>query len=76
MGHDQRDTLQDYWSTLEQYFMAFYRNTMIHYRIYHILRFIHCSDNKNEPDKTNKYYDQLWKVRAILGKFINSYAKY
>jgi hypothetical protein len=25
MGQDQRDTLKDYWSTLEQYFMAFYR---------------------------------------------------
>jgi hypothetical protein len=28
MGYDQRDMLQDYWSTLEQYFMAFYRNTV------------------------------------------------
>ena len=27
-GHDQRDTLSDYWLTLEQYFMAFYGNTM------------------------------------------------
>jgi hypothetical protein len=28
MGHDQRDRLKDYWSTLEQFFMAFYGNTM------------------------------------------------
>jgi hypothetical protein len=24
MGHSQRDRLKDYWSTLEQFFMAFY----------------------------------------------------
>ena len=65
MGHDQRDTLQDYWSTLEQYFMAFYGNAMKRYRFCHILRFIHWSDNKNEPDKTDENYDQLWKMRAI-----------
>ena len=28
MGHDQRDTLSDYWLTLEQYFMDCYGNTM------------------------------------------------
>ena len=66
MGHNQRDMLQDYWLTLEQYFMALYRNTMKWYRFCHILRFIHCSDNKNEPDKTDKNYDGLSKVRAIM----------
>ena len=38
-----------------------------------MLRFIHCSGNKNEPDKTDENYDQLWKMRAILDKLINSY---
>jgi hypothetical protein len=28
MGHDQRDVLKDYWSTLEWYFVAFYGKTM------------------------------------------------
>jgi hypothetical protein len=28
MGLDQRDTLKDYWLTLEQYFTAFYGKTM------------------------------------------------
>jgi hypothetical protein len=28
MGHDQRDVLKDYWSTLERYFVAFYGKTM------------------------------------------------
>jgi hypothetical protein len=26
MGHDQRDMLEDYWLTLDQYLMAFYRH--------------------------------------------------
>jgi len=46
------------------------------YRFYHVLRFIHCSGNKNEPDETDENYDQLWKMRAVLDKLINSYAKY
>jgi hypothetical protein len=28
MGHNKRGMLKDYWWTLEEYFMAFYRNTM------------------------------------------------
>jgi len=46
MGHNQRDILKDYWSR------AFYRNIMKQDRFYHILRFLHFSENKNEPNKT------------------------
>ena len=45
-------------------------------RFCHIRRFIHFSDNKNEPDKTDKNYDQLWKMRAIFDKLSNLYVKY
>jgi hypothetical protein len=31
---------------------------------------------KNEPDKTDDTYDELWKMRAIFDKFSDSYAKY
>jgi len=30
MGHDVRDTLEVYWSTVESFFTPFYRNTMKH----------------------------------------------
>jgi hypothetical protein len=53
MGHNQRDRLKDYWSTLEQFFTAFYENTMKRDRFLNILRFLRLSDNKNEPDKTD-----------------------
>ena len=70
-GHNE-----DYLLTLEQYFMAFYGNIMTRDRFYHILRFLHFSDNKNEPNKTDENYDRLWKMRAIFDKLNNSYAKY
>jgi hypothetical protein len=53
-------------TALEQFFMAFYRNTD---RFFHILIFLRFSDNRNESDKTDKYYDGLWKMRTI---FMNS----
>jgi hypothetical protein len=65
MGHEQRNRLKDYWSTLEQ-ILTFYRNTMKQDRFFHILRFLHFSDNKTEPDKTNENYERLWKMRTIF----------
>jgi hypothetical protein len=41
MGHDQMETLEDYWLTLEQYFMAVYGNSMKQDRFYHIFTFLH-----------------------------------
>jgi len=57
MGHGQRGMLKDYWSTLGQYLMALYRNTVKRDRFCHILRFLHFSDNKNERDKTHENYN-------------------
>jgi hypothetical protein len=48
MGHNQKDRLKDYWSKLEQFLMVFYRNTMTLNRFFHVLRFLHFSDNKIE----------------------------
>jgi predicted nucleotidyltransferase len=59
MCHDQRDKLKDYWSTLEQLFIAFYGNTMKRDRFFRILRYMHFSDNRNELDKTGKNYDKF-----------------
>ena len=39
---------------------------------YHIRRFIHFSDNKNETDKTDENFNRLWKMRAIFDKLNNS----
>jgi hypothetical protein len=76
IGHHQGDTLKDYWLTPEQFYMAFYGETMKQDKFYHILRFLHFSENNNEPDKTNKNYNQLWKMRAIFDKLSYSFTKY
>jgi len=36
--------MKDYWSTLDQYFMAFYCNILKQNRLYCVLRFIHFTD--------------------------------
>jgi hypothetical protein len=73
--HYQRDTIKDYWSTLDQYFMAFYSNTETD-RWYHVLRFVRFSDNKNEHDKTDRNSTD-WNTRALSDKLSDeSYAKY
>ena len=74
MRHDQRDMLKDYWSTLDQYFVVLYSNTETD-RLYHVLRFLHFIDNKNEHDKTDKNSID-WKIRAVFDKLSDSYAKY
>jgi hypothetical protein len=53
MVHSQRDMLKDCWSTLEQYLMAFDGNSVKQDRLFHMLRVVHFSDIKNEPDKTD-----------------------
>jgi hypothetical protein len=37
-------------------------------RFFHILGFLHFSDNRNEPDKADENYDMLQKMRTIFDK--------
>jgi len=52
MGHGVRDKLTDYWSTLDQLYTPFYGTMMKRDRYLHILRCLHFTDNRNEPDRT------------------------
>jgi len=54
LGHDQRNMMEDNWLTVDQYFTGFYCNILKQDGLYHVLRFIHFSDNKNEHDKTDE----------------------
>ena len=47
-------------------------------RYRHILRYLHFTDNRNKPDRTNKNFDRPWKIRdlseilnATFSKFYN-----
>ena len=48
-------------------------------RYLHILRYLHFTDNRNEPDRTDENFDRLWKIRdqfkilnSIFSKFYNT----
>ena len=67
--------MKDYWSTVDQYYTAFNCNILKQEGLYHVLRFLHFRDNKNEHDKTEENSTD-WKIRAVLDKLSDSYAKY
>ena len=51
MGHGVRDKLTDYWSTLDQLYTTFYGTMMKQDKYFHILRYLHFTDNRNEPER-------------------------
>jgi len=53
LGLGERGIMKDNWSTLDQYFSGFYCKILKQDGLYHVLRFIHFSDNKNEHNKTD-----------------------
>jgi hypothetical protein len=40
-------------------------------RYLHILSYLHFTDNRNEPDRTDENYDRLWKIRDLF-EILNS----
>jgi hypothetical protein len=40
------------------------------------MRFLHFSNNKNEPDMTDENYKTMWETRTTFGKLNDAYAKY
>jgi len=75
MGHDQRDALKDYWSTLEQYFVAFCGKTMKRDRFSHILRFLYFSNKKWTWQDRRKLWPTV-QNESYIWQFSNSYVKY
>jgi hypothetical protein len=63
MGHTVQGRLEDYWTKFYQLHCPFYRQTMVHSKYYHILRFQHFTDNSmNGVDGMDDDYDRLWKL--------------
>jgi len=64
MGHTFQGRLKDYWMKIEQLRTLFYGQTMARARYYHILCFLHFTDNnRNGVDRTD---DRLWKIRDLF----------
>jgi len=59
MGHGIRDKLTDYWATVDQLYTPFYSTMMKWDRYLHILCYLHFTDNKNEPDRTDENFDMV-----------------
>jgi hypothetical protein len=76
IGHTTRDKLTDYWATTNQSHTYFYSTIRKRDRYIHILRFVHFTDKKNEPDMTDEYSDRLWNMRNlydILNKRVSKF---
>jgi len=71
MRHGVRDKLTDYWSTLGQLHTPFYSTMTKRDRYLHILQYLHFTDNRNAPDRTDENVDRLWKIRDLF-KILNA----
>jgi hypothetical protein len=76
MGHDIRYSLADYWSMTEQFHTPFYSKTLKRDRFFHIIRFLHFSNNGTAIDKNDPHYDRLSKVRTVFDMLNDAYSKY
>jgi len=74
MGHTVQGKLEDYWTKMEQICTPFYGQMMAHARYYHILRFLHFTDNnRNGVDRTD---DRLWKIQDLFEIIRTNFSKF
>ena len=64
--HGISDKLSDYLATVDQLCTPFYGTMMKRDRYLHILRYLHFTDNRNEPDRKDENFDRLWKIRDLF----------
>ena len=62
MGQGIRNELTDYWATVDQLFTSLYSTMMKQDQQLHIPSYLQFIDNRNEPDRTDRYFDRLWKI--------------
>ena len=72
MGHTIQGRLEDYWTKSYQLCCPFYRQTMAHSRFYHILWFLHFTDNNRTADS----HDRLWKITDLFEILRTNFAKF
>ncbi|GFQ69598.1 piggyBac transposable element-derived protein 4 [Trichonephila clavata] len=69
MGHIEKDSIQDYWTTNYLVETPFFREVMPRDRFLMILKFLHFSDNSLKESRDSPTYDRLWKIRKIFDNF-------
>jgi hypothetical protein len=45
-------------------------------RYLHILRYLHFTDNRNKPDRTDETFDRLWKIRDPFEILNRTFSKF
>ena len=45
-------------------------------RYLHILRYLHFTDNRNEPDRTDENFERLWKGRDLFEILNATFSKF
>ena len=76
MGHGVRDKLTDCWATVDQLYTPFYGTMTKRDRHLHILCYLHFTDNRNEPDRTDANFDRLWKIRDLFEILNATFSKF
>jgi hypothetical protein len=71
MRHDKWDTLKDYWSTLQQFYMPFYSNMNDETGL--IFSYIRISTHFCINDKN---YGRIWKIRSLFNMLYDTYAEF
>jgi hypothetical protein len=46
------------------------------YRYLHVLRYLHFTDNRNEPDRTDGGFDKLWKIQDLFEILNSTFSKF
>ena len=46
------------------------------FSILHIIRYLHFSDNRNEPDGTDENFDRPWKIRDLFEILNATFSKF
>ena len=72
MGHTTQGRLEDYRTKLDQLCCPFYRQTIARSRFYHILRFLHFTDNNRMVES----HGRLWKIRDLFEILRTNFAKF
>ncbi|GFV79630.1 piggyBac transposable element-derived protein 4 [Trichonephila clavipes] len=69
MGHIEKDSLRDYWTTDNLIETPIFREVMPRDRFLMILKFLHFSDNSLKESRDSPTYDRLWKIRKVFDFF-------
>ena len=75
MGYGVGDKLT-YWSTLDQLYAPLCGTVTKRDRYLHIVRYLHFTDNRNEPDRKDENFDGLWKIRDLFEILSATFSKF